>query len=86
MCRVRNRPEAQSGPELKGMLDVSLAWADPKNSIRQWWAISMPVLLYDHSVHGSKYHEIRWIARFRWMLGHVSGGSNIKCERISPFI
>jgi len=45
MCRVRNRPEAQSHPELKGMPDASLAWADPKKWIRQWWAISMPVLL-----------------------------------------
>jgi len=37
-------------------------------------------------VHGSRYHEIRWIVEYRWMLGHVSGGSNIKCERISPSV
>ncbi len=37
-------------------------------------------------MHRSKYHEIRWIVKYRWMLGHVSGGSNLKCERISPSI
>lgn len=33
-----------------------------------------------------KYHEIRWTVKYRWMLGHVSGGSNLKCERISPSV